>query len=90
MKFRSLSIAIAASMIVSAPAATAQTMSAAEVREQTRQMCAEAAARTDQPARDWHAAHCNGPTRVGQGAGRGALPVGVLFGLAITALAIWQ
>ena len=59
MKFRAVSAALAVSMMVAAPAASAQTMTGAEARAEMERYCSQNAQRTDQPGRDWYAANCS-------------------------------
>ena len=86
---RSLPVALAASLMIAAPSASAQPMTAAEARAQVRQWCADAAQRNDEPARAWHAAHCMNMDRDTGGSGGGAA-VGILVGLAAAVIAIFH
>jgi len=88
---RPVAAAVAVSMMVCAPAVSAQTTTAAEARSQMQQYCAQTAQRTDEAGRAYHAANC-GPAMM-----RADRPVltqagtaaAVLFGLGVLATAIF-
>ena len=94
---KSLSAAIAASVMIGAPIASAQAaqagqaMTAAEARVQMQQYCADAARRTDDAGRTWHATYCTpaAMARYGEPAvGSAATVAGVGFMLAALLIGI--
>jgi len=73
--------AIAASLVLAAPAAAAQSMSPAEARAQMQRYCAETANRTDEAGRNWYATYC-GPRAVAVAPTTNAVPIAVGIGMA--------
>jgi hypothetical protein len=91
---RIIPAAIAASVMIAAPVASAnaaQTMSREEARVQMQQYCADAARRTDEAARSWHATYCTPEAMArygGPAVGSGATVAGVGFMLAALLIGI--
>lgn len=92
---RSIPAAIAACAMIAAPVASAQasqTMSREDAMLQMQQNCADAARRTDEAGRNWHATYCT-PTamaRYGSPAlGTGATIGGLGFLLGVIVLGIF-
>ena len=91
---RSIPAAVAASVMIAAPLASAQaaqTTTAAEARAQMQQYCAETANRTDEAGRNWHATYCT-PAAMARAAGPvvgpGATTVGIGFMLLAVLVAV--
>ena len=85
---RSIPAAIAASVMIAAPLASAQaaqTMTRAEAMAEMQRNCAETARRTDEAGRNWHATYC-APAAMARynspAVGHGATVAGVGFMLA--------
>ncbi len=96
---KSISAALALSLVVAAPAAaqtrpmgTTRTTTSMETMSTMQQYCADTASRTDDAGRAWYAANCS-PEMLARYnrpvLGAGARVVGALFGLGALAAAIF-
>jgi len=89
---KSLSAALALSLVAAAPAAAQTTVTTVDARAQMQQYCAQTASRTDEAGRAWYAANCS-PAMLATHSrpvlGAGARTVGVLFALGVVAAAIF-
>ena len=90
---KSLSAALAVSLVVAAPAAAQTTVvRTVDARTQMQQYCAQTASRTDEAGRAYYAANCS-PEMMARHSrpvlGAGARTVGVLFAMGVLAAAIF-